>query len=206
MVFNTIGVGWSKVQWLVAAVGVGLGFGLQEIFANFVSGLILLFERPVRIGDTVTVGGVNGTVTRIRIRATTIRDWDNKEIIVPNKTLITSDLTNWSLSDATVRIVLEVGIAYGSDTARAHAVMLKVAHGLPTVLETPAPSVYFVGLGQSSLDFEVRLFVPAIADMFTTRHAYFMALEENLREANIEIPFPQRDVHIRSEHFKPAQT
>ena len=203
VVFNALGVGWSKVQWLVAAISVGLGFGLQEIFANFVSGLILLFERPVRIGDTVTVDGVQGTVTRIRIRATTIRDWDNKEIVVPNKTLITNQLTNWSLSDATVRIVLNVGIAYGSDTTLAHQIMLDVARAHPRVLETPAPTVYFSGLGASSLDFEVRMFVPEITDMFRTRHDYYMAIERRLAEAGIDIPFPQRDLHIKG--WQPAQ-
>jgi len=100
--FGAIGVGWSKVQWLVAAISVGLGFGLQEIFANFVSGLMLLFERPIRIGDVVTVGGITGTVTRIRIRATTITDWDRKELVIPNKEFITGQVVNWTLSDAMV--------------------------------------------------------------------------------------------------------
>ena len=114
--FNAIGIGWKKVQWLAAAITVGLGFGLQEIFANFVSGIIILFERPIRVGDTVTVGDTTGTVTRIRIRATTITDWDRKELIVPNKEFITSRLVNWTLSDTILRVVLKVGIAYGGDT------------------------------------------------------------------------------------------
>ena len=116
LAFNTIGFRWSSVQWLVAALGVGLGFGLQEIVANFICGLIVLFERPFRVGDTVTIGEVNGTVSRIRIRATTIIDWDRKELIVPNKEFITGQLINWSLSDPIVRFSINVGIAYGSDT------------------------------------------------------------------------------------------
>ena len=113
---HTIGLRWSNLQWLIAALGVGLGFGLQEIVANFISGLIVLFERPFRIGDTVTIGGITGTVNRIQIRATTIMDWDRKELIVPNKEFITGQLVNWSLSDQILRVIVPVGIAYDSDT------------------------------------------------------------------------------------------
>ena len=119
--FNNIGFGWSKIQWLAAAISVGLGFGLQEIFANFVAGLILLFERPLRVGDVVTVGDVTGAVVRIRTRATTIRDWDYKELIVPNKEFITGKLLNWTLTDETNRLVFTVGVAYGSDVKRARS-------------------------------------------------------------------------------------
>jgi len=114
LVVNILGLEWNRLQWLIAALGVGLGFGLQEVVANFVSGLIILFERPFRIGDTVTVGSVSGTVTRIQIRATTITDWDRKELIVPNKTFITDQLVNWTLNDPVLRVVVPVGIAYGS--------------------------------------------------------------------------------------------
>ena len=107
-----LGVSWSKAQWLVAALGVGIGFGLQEIVANFISGLIMLFERPVRVGDTVTVGEVSGVVARIQIRATTIRGWDNKELLVPNREFITGRLLNWTLSDRVIRLTLVVGVAY----------------------------------------------------------------------------------------------
>ena len=128
--------------------------------------------------------------------------------MVPNKTLITGDLTNWSLTDATVRIVVPVGVAYGSDTEAAHRIMLETAQSLPTVLETPAPTVYFSGLGESSLDFQVRMFVPNISDMFVTRHRYLMEVEKRLGEAEITIPFPQRDLHIRSSNvqFVPGQS
>ncbi|NIR31797.1 MAG: mechanosensitive ion channel [Gammaproteobacteria bacterium] len=198
VVFSAIGVGWSDVQWLVAALSVGLGFGLQEIFGNFISGLIILFERPVRIGDTVTVGDLTGTVSRLRIRATTITDWDNKEIIVPNKTFITERLVNWTLTDSVTRVIVRVGVAYGSDTELAHRLMLEVARDNPHVLARPEPRVLFMGLGESALDFDVYVYVRELADRLPFIHEFHMAIERKLREHGIQIPFPQRDVHIRS--------
>lgn len=198
VVFSTLGVGWSDVQWLVAALGVGLGFGLQEIFGNFVSGLVILFERPIRIGDTVTVGELTGTVSRLRIRATTITDWDNKEIIVPNKTFITERLINWTLTDPVTRVIIKVGIAYGSDTVLAHKLMLDTARANPLVLDRPEPMVLFMGLGDSSLEFEVRVFVRELGDRLPYTHQFLMTIEKTLREHGIEIPFPQRDLHIRT--------
>ncbi len=193
-----LGVGWDDLQWLVAAVGVGLGFGLKEIFANFVSGLIILFERPVRVGDTVTIGEVSGTVSRIQIRATTITDWDNKELIIPNQTLVVEPLVNWTLSDQITRIIFMVGIAYGSDTEKAHRIMMETITANPLVLEEPGPTVFFIGFGDSSLDFEVRVFVKERILRMPLTHELHMALEKALRESGIEIPFPQRDLHLRS--------
>jgi potassium efflux system protein len=204
IVFNAIGGSWSQVQWLVAALGVGLGFGLQEIFGNFVSGLIILFERPVRIGDTVTVGDVTGTVSRIRIRATTITDWDRKELVIPNKTFVTDRLINWTLSDPITRVTIKVGVAYGSDTGLTHRVLLEVAKANPLVLEEPPPAVLFLGFGESSLDFEVRIFARELADRLPLIHEMHMAIEEALRKYSIEIPFPQRDIHVRSGVFGPV--
>src|SRR5690606_34415174 len=156
---GTLGVSWDKLQWLVAALSVGLGFGLQEIFANFVSGLIILFERPMRIGDTVTVGNLSGTVSRIRIRATTITDFDRKEIIVPNKTFVTSQLINWSLSDTVTRVTITIGVAYGSDLELVRRLLLQAAHENPRVLRDPAPLVVFLNFGASTLDHELRVHV-----------------------------------------------
>jgi len=198
MVSDALGLSWSKVQWLVAAMGVGLGFGLQEIVANFVSGLIILFERPIRIGDTVTVNDVSGTVSRIRIRATTITDWDRKELIVPNKAFITGSLVNWTLSDPITRVVIKVGIAYGSDIALAHKEMLKVVKSIPLVLDEPEASIYFIDFGDSSLDFVVRAFVKDLDSRLPLIHQLHLKIEEALRLHGIEIPFPQRDVHVRS--------
>ena len=162
LAFGAIGIGWSKVQWLAAAITVGLGFGLQEIFANFVSGLIILFERPVRVGDMITVGGISGRVARLRIRATTIVDWDRKELIIPNKEFVTGQIINWTLTEQTLRIVIPVGIAYGSDTKLAEETLLRVAHDDPEVLDDPAPSVVFSEFGDSALIFNLRVFIPHI--------------------------------------------
>jgi potassium efflux system protein len=175
---------------------VGLGFGLQEIFANFVSGLIILLERPVRVGDTVTIEGISGTVTRIRIRATTITDWDNKEVIVPNKTFITGQLVNWTLSSEITRVVVPVAIAYGSDTALAVKTILETAQRNPLVLGEPEPRVLFNSFGDSSLNFEVFLYCRALGDRLPARHQFLLDVEAALREKGISIPFPQRDVHI----------
>jgi len=198
LAFRLMGIGWGDVQWLVAAMSVGLGFGLQEIFSNLVSGLIILFERPIRIGDTVTIGNVSGTVSRMRMRATTITDWDNKELIIPNKSFVTDPLINWTLSDPITRIVIKVGVAYGSDTTKAHQVMMEVVRAHPDVLEDPPATVFFTGFGDSSLDFEVRVFVPERLKRMPLTHDIHMGLDRALEEAGIEIPFPQRDLHLRS--------
>ena len=198
LAFNAIGVGWSNIQWLVAAVGLGLGFGLQEIFANFVSCLIILFERPIRVGDTVTVGDVSGTVSRIRIRATWITGFDRKELVVPNKEFVTSRLINWSLSDAVLRIEIRVGIAYGSDTEKALEVLKAVADRNEHILREPRPQALFLGFGESALDFELRVFSPDVEHRLLIQHQLHMAIDAAFREAGIEIAFPQRDLHIRS--------
>ena len=197
-VLNIIGWNWSQIQWLVAALSVGLGFGLQEIVANFVSGLIILFERPIRVGDTVTVGALSGTVSRVRIRATTITDWDRKEIIVPNKAFITEQVVNWTLADPITRVVVPVGISYGSDVELAQKVMEDTLHSLPLVLDEPAPQVFFIGFGDSSLDFSLRVHSRQLADRLPLMHAVHNAILKALREHGIEIPFPQRDLHVRS--------
>ncbi|MBI2825618.1 MAG: mechanosensitive ion channel [Planctomycetia bacterium] len=198
LAFWMLGIGWANVQWLAAAMTVGLGFGLQEIFANLVSGLIILFERPLRVGDTVTVGGISGTVTRIRIRATTITDWDRKELIVPNREFITGQLVNWTLSDSTLRMVIKVGIAYGSDVALAQQLLLRVAHEEPRVLGDPAPVAVMTQFGDSTLDFELRVFVAGLDEFMMVRHDLNARIDRAFREAGIEIAFPQRDIHVRS--------
>ncbi|MDH3779134.1 MAG: mechanosensitive ion channel, partial [Gammaproteobacteria bacterium] len=197
-VLNIIGWNWSQIQWLVAALSVGLGFGLQEIVANFVSGLIILFERPIRVGDTVTVGALSGKVSRVRIRATTITDWDRKEIIVPNKAFITEQVVNWTLADPITRVVVPVGISYGSDVELAQKVMEDTLHALPLVLDEPEPRVFFIGFGDSSLDFSLRVHARQLADRLPLMHAVHNAILKALRENGIEIPFPQRDLHVRS--------
>ncbi len=194
---NELGGSWSQVQWLVAAVSVGLGFGLQEIFANMVSGVILLFERPIRVGDTVTVGDVTGTVCKIQMRATTITDWNQKELVVPNKTLITDKLINWSLSDTMSRIVIQVGISYDADEEKVRRLLNQVIEEIPLVLKTPEPTIYFIGFGESSLDFSIRVFVNDLRDRLPVTDELHSRIRRAFKENNIEIPFPQRDLHMR---------
>lgn len=197
LVFHMLGIGWSSVQWLVAGFSVGLGFGLQEIFANFVSGLILLIERPIRVGDTVTVNGVTGVVRRINMRATTIEDWDMKELVVPNKSFITTEIVNWSLSSESLRIVIQVGVAYGSDTVLVEKTLLDIAKESPVVLTDPEPTVLFRAFGESSLDFDLRCFVAGIDMYRTVKHSLNLAIDARFRELGIEIAFPQRTLWVR---------
>lgn len=194
--FKWIGADWSQLQWIIAALGVGLGFGLQEIVANFVSGLIILFERPVRVGDMISISGTTGTVSRINIRAITITDPDNFEVLIPNKAFITEPVQNWSLTSPLTRLVVKVGIAYGSDVERAKNIMLEVARHNAQVLESPTPTVLFLEFGDSSLNLELRVFVGRIEHRLLTLHELHLGLDTALKAAGIEIPFPQRDLHI----------
>ncbi len=193
---SQIGVEWAKLQWLVAALGVGLGFGLQEIVANFVSGIIILFEKPIRIGDTVTVGGLTGTVTRIQIRATTITDWDRKEVIIPNKTFVTDQLINWSLSDPITRVVIQVGVAYGSDTDLVRALILQAARNHPKVLQEPQPAAYFHAFGDSTLNFDLRLYLNNLDDRLPVTHDILQQINADFEKHDICIAFPQLDVRL----------
>ncbi|NNE56889.1 MAG: mechanosensitive ion channel [Hellea sp.] len=196
--FSRLGVDWSKLQWIVAALSVGIGFGLQEIIANFISGLIILFERPIRVGDYITIGEQSGTVHRIKIRATTLSDLDNREIFIPNKELITQKVMNWTLTDSITRLIIPVGIAYGSDTDKAREIMQNVIYANSRVLDRPKSNVFFLGFGDSSLDFELRIFVRSVDDRFSVSHEIHTAINKALAKADIEIPFPQRDLHFRS--------
>lgn len=195
---NMLGIGWSSVQWLLAALTVGLGFGLQEIFANFVSGLIILFERPVRIGDVVTIDSVSGKVSRIQIRATTITDFDRKEYIVPNKEFVTGRVLNWTLSDKTNRIKIEVGVGYGQDTLLARELLMKVAKDNPKVLVDPAPLSTFEGFGDSCLNLSLRCFIAGLDDRLQVITDLHESIDREFKKQNLEIAFPQRDIHIRT--------
>jgi potassium-dependent mechanosensitive channel len=166
--------------------------------------LVILFERPVRVGDVVTVGDISGTISRIRIRATTVTDFDRKELIVPNKSFITEKVVNWTLSDSITRITLNVRIAYGSDTALAHQVIVDVVKNHPLVLQEPVPNVYFVGFGENSLNFVVWAFVKELGNRFPLIHELNTNINRSLREQGIEIPLPQRDIFVRSSPSAPA--
>lgn len=197
-VSRQLGIDWSKLSLIIAALSLGIGFGLQEIIANFISGLIILFERPVRIGDYVTIGDQSGTIARIKIRATTLSDLDNREILIPNKELITGRVTNWTLTNQTSRMTIKVGIAYGSDTDMAREVIMGSVKETKSVLRTPEPQVLFLGFGDSSLDFEVRVFLPTFTGRPAVAHELHTRINKALAEAGISIPFPQRDLHIVS--------
>lgn len=194
-----VGIDLSSLAVLAGAVGVGLGFGLQNIISNFVSGLIVLAERPIAIGDRVELGEVAGVVTKISLRSTNVVTNDNITIIVPNSDLITNKVTNWSYGDPKVRIRLPVGVAYGTDPERLRRLLLEVALENPKVLKEPPPDLFFVGFGDSSLNFELAVWteeMTAKPRLFRSELNY--AVERKLREHQIEVPFPQRDLHLRS--------
>ncbi|RZV00340.1 UNVERIFIED_ORG: potassium efflux system protein [Serratia quinivorans] len=202
---GSLGVSWDKLQWLAAGLTVGLGFGLQEIFANFVSGLIILFERPIRIGDTITIGSFSGSVSKIRIRATTITDFDRKEVIIPNKAFVTERLINWSLSDTITRVLIKVGVAYGSDLDKVKAVLLKAAHDNPRVMTDPEPQVFFLNFGASTLDHELRLYVRELRDRSYTVDELNRSIERLCRENDINIAFNQLEVYLHNQQGNEVQ-
>ena len=193
-----LGINWSKLQWIVAALGVGLGFGLQEIVANFVSGIIILFERPIRVGDLVTIGDQSGTVTNIAIRATTLTDFDNREVLLPNKSIITENVTNWTLNDAITRVVIKIRVAYGSDVEQVQDLLMQVLTNEEDILTIPAPQVFFLEHGESALNFEARVFVERTDNRLPITHAINTGFNRILAKHNISIPYPQRDLHIVS--------
>ncbi|HID0931000.1 TPA: miniconductance mechanosensitive channel MscM, partial [Klebsiella pneumoniae] len=196
--FSMIGIEWSKLQWLVAALGVGLGFGLQEIFANFISGLIILFEKPIRIGDTVTIRDLTGSVTRINTRATTISDWDRKEIIVPNKAFITEQFINWSLSDSVTRVVLTVPAPVDADTEEVTKILIAAAHRCSLVIDTPAPEAFLVDLQQGIQIFELRIFAAEMGHRMPLRHEMHQLILAGFREHGIDMPFPPFQMRLES--------
>ena len=195
---STLGVSWDKLQWLVAALSVGLGFGLQEIFANFISGLIILFERPVRIGDVVTIGNLSGTVSKIRIRATTITDFDRKEIIVPNKTFVTDQLINWSLNDTVTRVIVKIGVAYETDLPLARKLMMQAATENPRVLRDPEPLLFFLTISASTFDYELRFHVRELGDRNAATDEILTRIATSFRENNVEMAFNQVEVMIKN--------
>tara|TARA_R110002096_G_scaffold173997_19_gene349679 strand:- start:134 stop:1348 length:1215 start_codon:yes stop_codon:yes gene_type:complete len=197
-IFQILNVDWSRLGWIVAALSVGLGFGLQEVVANFVSGIILLFERPIRVGDIVTIGEVTGTVSRIQIRATTITDWDRKEFVVPNKEFITGTLKNWTLTDTINRIVIPVGVAYGSDTDKVTRLLEEIAASHPATTEDPKPMVAFEAFGDSALNLVLRCYLPTMENRLLTTHELHSEIHRRFVEEGIEIAFPQMDLHLRS--------
>jgi small-conductance mechanosensitive channel len=191
-------VNLSSLAVIGAAIGVGLGFGLQNIISNFVSGLIILAERPISIGDRVEVGKVAGQVVKISLRSTTILTNDNISIIVPNSDFISSSVTNWNHGDPRVRMRLPVGVGYSTNPEELRRILIAVAKEHPKVLSDPGPDVFFLGFGDSSLNFELAVWT---SEMTSKPRSFcsdlYYAMEKTLRENKIELPFPQRDIHIK---------
>ena len=204
LAFHVAGFSWNSVKWMAAALSLGLGFGLQEVFANLVSGLIILIERPVRVGDFITVNGISGNVTHMQLRATRIRDLDMREHIVPNKKFITEDVMNWTLSDQISRLILNVGVAYESDTHLVQQTLLAVARQHPLVQSNPGPDVVFESFGDSTLDFQLRVIVKGRELFPKVRHELNMAIAAAFTKQNIEIAFPQREIRLRPEGLATA--
>ncbi len=196
---TAVGINLSSLAVVAGAVGIGIGFGLQNIVHNFVSGIIILAERPIALGDRVEVAGVAGNVTKIRLRSTEIVTNDNISIIVPNSDFITHPVTNWSHGDPRVRIRLPIGVAYGTDVEHLCKILLEIADEHPNVLKFPKPTVLFDSFGDSALQFELGVWTSEMAHSPRRfRSDLNFAMERKLRENNIQIPFPQRDLHLRT--------
>jgi small-conductance mechanosensitive channel len=192
------GLDLNRFTLLAGALGVGLGFGLQNIVSNLVSGIMVLLERPVQIGDKVRIGTNEGEIRNIGLRASVIRTWEGAEVIIPNSRLVLDEVTNWTMSDQQRRIEIQVGIAYGSDTDKASDLLLALARDHEDVLEQPEPYVIFSSFEDSSLKFSLRAWIGRFGDYLRVRSELTAAVNKALAEAGITIPFPQQDVHLRS--------
>lgn len=197
LVLTELGIDLQKVALIAGALSVGIGFGLQSIVSNFVSGLILLAERPIRVGDWVVVKDEQGYVRRISVRATEIETFDRASVIIPNSDFITSVVKNWTHANTTMRVVIKVGVSYKSDPEKVRDVLIGCAREHPQILQTPAPSALLLKFGDSSLDFELRCYLANVAYLYTVTSDLHFAIFKRFHEEHIEIPFPQRDVHMR---------
>ena len=199
IIFQSTGIDLSSITILFGALGVGIGFGLQHITNNFISGIIILFERPIKVGDRIEVGGVSGDVINISARATTIQTNDNITVIVPNSEFMNSNVINWSHNDRSVRISLKIGVSYKEDPDVIRDTLMEVARGNEGVLKYPHPQVLFVEYGDSSLDFLLRVWTSEYTNrpQILKSNLYYEIFRK-FREKKIEIPYPQRDVHLKS--------
>ncbi len=198
ILLSALGFGLNQITILGGALGVGIGFGLQAIVNNFVSGLILLFERPIKVGDMIEVGTDVGEVKELGLRATIVQTFDNAEIVIPNSQLITGSVINWTLAEKKIRVRVPVGVAYGSDITAVLGILLACADDNAHVLSTPKPAALFLAFGASSLDFELRVWISDFNDKLTVRSELNQDIEYEFSLAGIEIPFPQSDLHLRS--------
>jgi small-conductance mechanosensitive channel len=199
--------GFEMTQFALVfgALGVGIGLGLQDVVKNFVSGLILMFERPIQPGDVVEVSGTSGKVREIGMRATTLTTFEGADVVVPNGTLLSEKLINWTLSDMNRRIDVEVGVAYGSDPRHVLKLLQEIALGTPGIQPVPEPAIVFKGFGASSLDFGVRAWTHDFGDWVTIRTEMTARIYEALKKEGIEIPFPQQDLHLRTVDVEAGQ-
>jgi potassium-dependent mechanosensitive channel len=203
---SAMGFELKNVTIIGGALGVGIGFGMQAIVNNFVSGLILLFERPIKVGDVIQLtDGQQGRVTNLGLRATTVQTFDRAEIVVPNGDLIASQVTNWTLGDRSIRLIIPVGVAYGSDVETVMRVLMAVATESNAVLKDPQPMVLFLNFGDSSLDFQLRVWIADFNDRRIVQSTLVREIDQRFRLEGVEIPFPQRDLHLRSVDDKAAQ-
>ena len=197
-VINMIGLDLKGLAFIAGVLSLGIGFGLQNIASNFVSGLIMMFERPIRVGDLISVGDMEGMIKDIRMRSTTILTPDNISVIIPNSDFVSGQVINWTLGDPKIRVHIPIGVAYGSDVQLVTKLLMEIAREHPDVLDEPAPEVWFNEFGDSSLNFELLIWIssPRIRKRVTSDINY--AIEAAFREHGVEIPFPQQDVYVRS--------
>lgn len=196
--FQFVGLDLSSLTVIFGLLSVGIGFGLQNITSNFISGIILLFERPIKVGDRVTVGDVEGDVQSINMRSTTVTSLRNITIIVPNSDFISNTVTNWSYGDLKIRVDIDVGISYGSDLDKVLDTLREVAEENRDVMQKPEPQVLLMNFGESSWDMQLRFWLPSPVRYYRVRSDINCAIVRKFRENDIEIPFPQRDLHVRS--------
>jgi small-conductance mechanosensitive channel len=196
LVLHVLGVQLTNLTILGGALGIGVGFGLQAIVTNLASGLILLFERPIKVGDIIQVNDEVGEIKNLGLRATVVQTFDNAEIVIPNSDLVTGQVTNWTLAERLARVKIPVGVAYGTDITKVLEILMSCADESPMVLSKPSPSALFLAFGESSLDFELRVWIPEFNDRLTVLSELNQEINSEFKLAGIEIPFPQRDVHL----------
>ena len=201
-----LGVDLKNITIIGGAFGIGIGFGLQTIVNNFICGIILLFERPIKVGDYIELGGQWAEIKKIGLRSTIIQTFDRADIVVPNADLITNQVTNWTRSDRLARIRIPIGVAYGSDVTLVMKILLECVEENPLVMRSPASKVYFIGFGESSLDFQLRVYLSDIDNWYTVQSELLQEIDRKFRLEGVEIPFPQRDLHVRSVDESAAST
>ena len=210
LALSIAGVELANLALIAGALSVGIGFGLQNIVNNFISGVILLFERPIKTGDWIVVGGTEGYVKKISIRSTQIQTFDRSDVIVPNSELISTQVTNWMFRDKIGRVIVPIGVAYGSDVQRVKENLLHIAHHHQAVItKSPIiakPWVLFRAFGDSSLNFELRCYIRSVDERLSVISDMNFEIDKAFREAGIEIPFPQRDVHLITDQQPEAVT